>query len=47
MAHHPNPESCAARREVVGEELTGETCGLGIEPRNHDFGMPTPLGGRP
>ena len=43
MAHHPNPESCAARREVVGEVLTGETCGPAIEPRNHDFGMPTPL----
>jgi RNA-directed DNA polymerase len=43
MAHHPNPVSCAARREVAGEVLTGETCGPAIEPRNHDFGMPTPL----
>lgn len=27
VTHHPDPESCAGRREAAGEALTGENAG--------------------
>lgn len=41
MANHSSPESCVVRREVCDEALTGDTSRRGIEPRNHEIGMPT------
>ena len=43
MANHSGPESCGGAREGAAEALTGETDRPAIEPRNQEFGMPTPL----
>ena len=43
MANRSGPESCGDAREGVAEALTGETDRPGIEPRNQESGMPTPL----
>ena len=43
VANHSGPESCGDASEGITEALTGETCRLGIEPRNQESGMPTPL----
>lgn len=43
VANHSGPKSCGGARESVTEALTGETGGLGIEPRNQESGMPTLL----
>jgi len=42
VAIHGDPESCVGVREDAGEALTGARVGWAIEPRNHDFGVPTP-----
>ncbi len=42
LANHDDPESCVVAREGGGEALTGARAGRAIEPRNHDFGVPTP-----
>jgi hypothetical protein len=42
VAIHGGPESCAGAREGAGEALTGARVGRAIEPRNHQFGVPTP-----
>ena len=42
VAIHGGPESCVGAREGVGEALTGARVGRAIEPRNHQFGVPTP-----
>jgi len=42
-ANHSGPESCGGAREGAAEALTGETGGSAIEPRNQEFGTPTPL----
>jgi RNA-directed DNA polymerase len=41
VATHGGPESCAGVRKGVGEALTGVRAGWAIEPRNHQFGVPT------
>ena len=41
LASCDGPESCVCVREGVGEALTGVCAGLAIEPRNHEFGVPT------
>ncbi len=41
VAIHGDPESCVGVREDAGEALTGARVGWAIEPRNHDFGVPT------
>jgi RNA-directed DNA polymerase len=43
VATHDGPESCVGVREGVGEALTGVRAGRAIEPRNQNFGVPTPL----
>jgi RNA-directed DNA polymerase len=43
MANHSGPESCGMCREAHAEALTGDTERPAIEPRNHQFGMPTEL----
>ena len=43
VAIHGGPESCVCAREGAGEALTGARVGRAIEPRNHQFGVPTPL----
>jgi RNA-directed DNA polymerase len=43
VASHSGPESCGGAREGAAEALTGETGGSAIEPRNQEFGTPTPL----
>ena len=43
VATHGDPESCVGAREGTGEALTGARVGRAIEPRNHQFGVPTPL----
>jgi hypothetical protein len=43
VANHSGPESCGDAREGADEALTGETDRPGIEPRNQEPGMPTPL----
>jgi RNA-directed DNA polymerase len=43
VATHDGPESCVGVREGVGEALTGVRAGRAIEPRNQEFGVPTPL----
>jgi len=43
VANRSGPESCGDAREGVAEALTGETDRPGIEPRNQESGMPTPL----
>ena len=43
MANHSGPESCGGAREGATEALIGETDRPGIEPRNQEFGTPTPL----
>ena len=42
VAIHGGPESCVGAREGAGEALTGARVGRAIEPRNHQFGVPTP-----
>src|SRR6201998_4930540 len=42
VASQGGPESCAGAREGAGEGLTGARVGRAIEPRNHQFGVPTP-----
>ena len=42
-ANHSGPESCGGVREDAAEALTGGTGGSAIEPRNPNFGTPTPL----
>jgi hypothetical protein len=42
VAIRGGPESCVAAREGVGEALTGARAGRAIEPRNTQFGVPTP-----
>ena len=48
VAIHGGPESCVGAREGAGEALTGARVGRAIEPRNHQFGVPTlcPVAGR-
>ena len=41
VAIHGGPESCVGAREGAGEALTGARVGRAIEPRNHQFGVPT------
>ena len=41
VATHDGPESCVGAREGAGEALTGARAGRAIEPRNHQFGVPT------
>ena len=41
VAIHGGPESCVGAREGAGEALTGARIGRAIEPRNHQFGVPT------
>ena len=41
VAIHGDPESCVDVREGAGEALTGARAGRAIEPRNHQFGVPT------
>ena len=43
LATHDGPESCVGAREGGGEALTGVRAGRAIEPRNQEFGVPTPL----
>jgi RNA-directed DNA polymerase len=43
VANHSGPESCGGAREGADEALIGETDRPGIEPRNHESGMPTLL----
>jgi len=43
VANRSGPESCGGAREGAAEALTGETDRPGIEPRNQESGMPTPL----
>jgi hypothetical protein len=43
VATHGGPESCVDVREGGGEALTGVRAGRAIEPRNQEFGVPTPL----
>ena len=43
VAIHGGPESCVGAREGAGEALTGARVGRAIEPRNHQFGVPTPF----
>jgi len=43
VATHDGPESCVGVREGAGEALTGVRAGRAIEPRNQEFGVPTPL----
>jgi len=42
VANHGGPESCVGVREDGGEALTGVRAGWDIEPRNNNFGVPTP-----
>ena len=42
VATRGGPESCVGAREGAGEALTGVRVGRAIEPRNHQFGVPTP-----
>ena len=42
LATRGGPESCVAFRKGRGEALTGARVGRAIEPRNHQFGVPTP-----
>ena len=42
VAPHGGPESCVVVCEGGGEALTGARVGRAIEPRNHQFGVPTP-----
>jgi hypothetical protein len=41
LATRGDPESCVGACEGVGEALAGARAGWAIEPRNHDFGVPT------
>jgi hypothetical protein len=41
VAIHGGPEACVGAREGAGEALTGVRVGRAIEPRNHQFGVPT------
>lgn len=41
VARRPDPEPCAGAREGAGEALDRGTRRLGIELRNHCFGVPT------
>jgi hypothetical protein len=41
LATHGDPESCVGACEGVGEALAGARADWAIEPRNHDFGVPT------
>jgi len=41
LATRGDPESCVGVREGVDEALTGARADQAIEPRNHDFGVPT------
>jgi RNA-directed DNA polymerase len=43
VAIHGGPESCVGAREGAGEALTGARVGRAIEPRNKQFGVPTPF----
>src|SRR5664279_3024825 len=42
VASHDGPESCVGVREGGDEALTGVHAGRAIEPRNAQFGVPTP-----
>jgi hypothetical protein len=42
LATHGGPESCVDDPRGRGEALTGVRVGRAIEPRNHQFGVPTP-----
>jgi RNA-directed DNA polymerase len=41
VATRDGPESCAGTCEGAGEALTGVRAGRAMEPRNHQFGVPT------
>jgi hypothetical protein len=41
LAIHGGPESCVDVPRGRGEALTGVRAGRAIEPRNHEFGVPT------
>jgi RNA-directed DNA polymerase len=43
VASHSGPESCAGRREAVGEALTGESAGPVLSCEIRQSGAPTPL----
>ena len=42
LAPHGGPESCVDVPRGRGEALTGVRAGRAIEPRNREFGVPTP-----
>ena len=42
LAIRGGPESCAGACEGDGEALTGARAGRAMEPRNTQFGVPTP-----
>jgi hypothetical protein len=41
LATRGDPESCGGVCEGIVEALTGARAGRAIEPRNHEFGVPT------
>ena len=43
VTHHPDPESCAGRREAAGEALTGENAGQVLSCEITCSGAPTRL----
>jgi len=43
VAHHTDPESCASRRKVTGEALTGAHADPALSCEIRSFGTPTPL----
>jgi len=43
VAHHTDPESCASRRKVAGEALTGAHADPALSCQIKSSGTPTPL----